>query len=370
MKVLVADDDLSTRILMERLITGWGYDVVCVCDGNEAWDVLTNDDPPQIAVLDWSMPGKTGVEICAMCARDGLPVYRILVTAKDEEQDFIYAIDNGAHDFQSKPIVPGILKSRLSVGKRFIDWFQETVSSERLAAVGRLVAGIAHHFNNLNTPILMYASSILSKENLDDGIRKKMEKIEKAAEQAKDLTERLMAFASNKTMSKTPVNLNNIVMDMIELESIETDRNNITVVTELSPLPEIMVHEADIRHVVMNLFKNACHALMGRPEKKIRIETHCDDGTTIHMAISDTGCGISSGRLQNIFSIFYTEKGEFAKPGSPMNDVKGTGLGLYASKSIIMKHGGNITVDSKVDKGTTFRIRLPISHDDTSDLNE
>lgn len=370
MKVLIADDDLSTRILMDKLISSWGYDVVSASDGNEAWEYLNSDDPPQIAVLDWSMPGKTGVEICSLCAREGLPVYRILVTAKDEEQDFIYAIDNGAHDFQSKPIVPGILKSRISVGQRFIEWLQETISSERLAAVGRLVAGIAHHFNNLNTPILMYASSILTKQDLDDGIKKKVEKIEKAAEQAKSLTERLMAFASNKTVSKNPVDINKIVTDVIELESIETDKKNITVETDLTPLPDILVYEADIRHVVINLFKNACHALMERPEKKILIKTRSDGGK-IYLNISDTGCGIAANKLQHIFSIFFTEKGEFAKPNSPMTNVKGTGLGLYASKSIIMKHGGNISVKSQLDKGTTFKIWLPLSHEsDNSDIIE
>lgn len=358
MKILVADDDLSTRTLMQKLITSWGYDVVLAPDGKQAWEVLTGDDPPQIAVLDWSMPEKTGVEICAMCSRQGLPVYLILVTAKDEEQDFVYAIDNGAHDFQSKPIVPGILKSRIIVGHRFVEWLQETISSERLAAVGRLVSGIAHNFNNLNTPILMYASSILKKETLDADVRKKAEKIEKAAEQAKDLTERLMTFASNKSVDKQSVNLNTIVTQMLELGSIQTDRLGITVETNLQPIPEIMAYPGDIGHVVLNLFKNACEALMDRKEKKITITSSHDD-VNVYLSIRDTGCGIAASQLQKIFSIFYTKKGEFAKPGSPMNKIKGTGLGLYASKSIIVKHGGDISVKSQIDQGATFTLWLP-----------
>lgn len=360
MKILVADDDPSARCLMKNLISSWGFDVVLASDGNEAVKILLESDPPQIAILDWSMPGKTGVEICSICEKEGLSVYRILVTAKDEEQDFIKAIDSGAHDFQSKPIVPGILKSRITVGQRSYEWVQEVIRSERLAAVGRLVAGMSHHFNNLNTPILMYTSSLLKRKDLQDDVRSKIEKIERAAEQAKDLTERLMAFASNKKIKMKKVNLNDIVTETIELESIVINKMGIELKVHLSPLPEVSVYEGDIRHAVMNLIKNACDSMIDREIKILTLKTGTDNGE-IYLSVSDTGCGIESDKLTKIFSLFYTEKGEFAKAGSPLNHVKGRGLGLYACKKIAAKHCGNITVKSQVDKGSDFTLWLPVS---------
>lgn len=358
MKVLVADDENSTRELLAKWISSWDYQVVLAKDGNEAWEILNDKDPPRIALLDWIMPGKTGIEICSECEKKQKVVYRILVTARDNTQDLMYALDHGAHDFQSKPIVPGILKSRLAVGKRAISGIENVIQSERLAAVGLLVTGVAHHFNNLNLPILLYASSILRSDNPDPVIRKKVEKIEKAAEQAGSLTEKLMAIASNKKIEKKPIDFNRLVTDVIDIESIWFEKERITVERDLNPLPEIYAFETDIRHVVMNIIKNACEAMLEQPEKTITIKTGSLD-QNVYLEITDTGLGIAREKLKNIFSLFYTEKGAFSEPDSPFSRIQGRGIGLYSAKSIAVEHGGDITVQSELGKGSTFTLLLP-----------
>ncbi len=359
MKVLIADDDAATISLLKKLIEKWGYFAVVAKDGNEALKILKGIDSPQIALLDWFMPGKTGIEICSVCEEENLLVYRILITSQDRDQDLMHALENGAHDFQSKPVIPGILKSRLTVAKRVIDGIQNVVRSERLAAVGELVAGVAHHFNNLNTPILIYASGILRKEGLDPDLKMKIEKIEKAAEQAGELTEKLMAMASNNEVGKKQVNLNHLIDEILEIKSISFERNEIMVEKGFQPIPEIFVHESDIQNIVMNLLKNSCDALIDSPEKKIVIKTR-EKNNNIFMEISDTGCGITADNLQNIFSIFYTNKGEFAEKGSSLNQVKGTGIGLYASKKTATEYGGDIMVESLAGKGATFTFWVPL----------
>ena len=360
MKVLVADDDKIAQKLLGKYLSSWGYEVVIAADGDEAWNVLNGSDPPQIAILDWVMPGKTGVEICAECQKAGLSVYRILLTAKEESEDMMYALDQGAHDFQSKPIIPEILRSRIAVGKRLIEAIQDTMRSERLAAVGLLVAGVAHHFNNLNLPVLMYASSILKKIDLDPNTRKKLEKIEKAAQQAKDLTEKLMSIASNKRNKKELADLNNLITDAIEINSVSFDNRKISVETNLQSIPNVLIDINDIRHIIMNLLGNACHALIASNEKKIIVRTGMENNH-VYARITDTGCGIAANKLQKIFSPFYTEKGEFAESDSPFSEVKGMGIGLYASKNITTDHGGDITVESRVDNGSTFTLWLPVA---------
>ncbi len=358
MKVLIADDDAATVSLLKKLIEKWGYFAVEAINGDEALKILKGNDPPQIALLDWFMPGKTGIEICSACEKEGLLVYRILVTSQDRTQDLMHALENGAHDFQSKPVIPGILKSRLTVAKRAIEGIQHVVRSERLAAVGELVAGVAHHFNNLNTPILIYASGILKKDGLDPDLRKRVEKIEKAAEQAGELTEKLMAMASDNEVEKKQVNLNHLIDEILEIKSITFEKNKIIIEKDFQPIPEVYVHESDIHNIVMNLLKNACDALVKSPEKKITIKTKEKDNK-IFMVISDTGCGITSDKLQSIFSIFNTNKGEFAEKGSPLSQVKGTGIGLYASKKTATAYGGDIMVKSLAGKGATFTFWLP-----------
>jgi signal transduction histidine kinase len=359
LKVLVADDDKIVHKLLEKYLSSWGYQVVFAANGDEAWKVLNDSDPPQIAILDWVMPGKTGVEICAECQKAGLAVYRILLTAKEESEDMMYALDQGAHDFQSKPITPGILRSRIGVGKRLIEAIQDSMRSERLAAVGLLVTGVAHHFNNLNLPVLMYASSILKKIDLDSNTRKKIEKIEKSAQQARDLTEKLMSIASNKRNKKELADLNHLITDAIEINSVSFDNRKIAVETDLQSIPNVLIDINDIRHIILNLIGNACHALIASHEKKIIIRTGMKNNQ-VYARITDTGCGIAANKMQKIFSPFYTEKGEFAEPDSPFNKVKGMGVGLFASKNIATDHGGDIMVESRVDIGSTFTLWLPV----------
>lgn len=123
MKVLIADDDASTRIAVSRLVRKWGYEDIPVSDGNQAWELLGADNPPRIAVLDWMMPGLEGVEICRLLQEkpDDPFIYVILLTSKRETPDLVYALDNGAHDFVTKPVHPEELRSRIAVGRRLVE---------------------------------------------------------------------------------------------------------------------------------------------------------------------------------------------------------------------------------------------------------
>jgi len=151
-KALIADDDRVPRTVLRRRLEGWGHQVprsVEAGDGDEAWRVLDAPDPPRLAVRDWMMPGQDGVALCRRLQRDAdRPlVYTILLTSERDEQDIIHALDNGAHDFQSKPVSPGELKARISAGCRPVQIHDDLQASlarmERLAATD-LLTGLAN----------------------------------------------------------------------------------------------------------------------------------------------------------------------------------------------------------------------------------
>lgn len=123
MKVLIADDSPTARFALRRNLTEWGYEVVEASDGEKAWMILNHKHPPRIAVLDWMMPGMDGVEICRLLQKrnNGPFVYTILLTSKNEQQDLVYGLESGAHNFQSKPYSPIELRSHINVGKRLIE---------------------------------------------------------------------------------------------------------------------------------------------------------------------------------------------------------------------------------------------------------
>ncbi|WPD23961.1 MAG: response regulator [Candidatus Electrothrix aestuarii] len=148
MKLLIADDELSTRTLLKTCVIKWGYTVVEAGDGLEAMTVLRSQDPPRIAVLDWMMPGLDGVEICSRLQEEPNEqlTYTILLTCKSDKEDAIHALDQGAHDFLSKPVHIGELHSRIEVGKRLLEANDRLIELDRLR--DRFLRIAAHDLKN------------------------------------------------------------------------------------------------------------------------------------------------------------------------------------------------------------------------------
>ena len=123
MKVLIADDDLVTRRLLEKTLTNWGYEVCTAADGSEALQVLEDDGRPKMALLDWQMPGIDGLEVCrAVRAKvQSLPVYIILLTSAGGSQNIIQGFKSGANDYVTKPFDCDELGARLEVGRRMVE---------------------------------------------------------------------------------------------------------------------------------------------------------------------------------------------------------------------------------------------------------
>jgi two-component system, cell cycle response regulator len=122
-KILIADDDPVSCRLLDGLLHKWGYDVLAVHGGTEAWEVLQANDAPRVALLDWMMPGLDGLEICRRIrARSAQPyVYIMLLTANDKIGNLVEGLESGADDYLTKPFHPQELRARLRVGLRMLE---------------------------------------------------------------------------------------------------------------------------------------------------------------------------------------------------------------------------------------------------------
>ena len=131
MRVLVADDDPGSRRLMVSKLEKWGYEIVAVADGNEALAALARQDAPPIVLLDWMMPGKSGLEVCReIRAHTKEPYsYIIIVTSKTDKQSVIHGLEAGADDYVSKPFLPQELKVRLRTGRRIIELQHQLIAA-------------------------------------------------------------------------------------------------------------------------------------------------------------------------------------------------------------------------------------------------
>jgi diguanylate cyclase (GGDEF)-like protein len=122
-KILVADDDLTTRLVLTGVLRKWGHEVVAAVDGTEAWETMQRVDAPMLAILDWMMPGLSGVEVCGRVRslQSDQPPYLILLTSKGGKADIVAGLEAGADDYLAKPFDPDELRARVNVGRRIID---------------------------------------------------------------------------------------------------------------------------------------------------------------------------------------------------------------------------------------------------------
>ncbi len=141
-RILVAEDDITSRTILSAILHKWGYEPLTVADGRAAWEVIRSPQAPKLAILDWDMPGMSGPEVCRLIRASGnatTPPYLIILTAKDDTSDIVAGLDAGANDYVTKPYDNSELQARIRVGVRMVE-----LQDELLAARQALVYEAMH----------------------------------------------------------------------------------------------------------------------------------------------------------------------------------------------------------------------------------
>lgn len=148
MKILVAEDDFASRLIIQVVLEKWKYHVISASDGQEAWEILKKEDAPPIAILDWEMPELDGVGVCQKVKElnRSNPIYVIMLTGRDTKEDIVKGLDAGADDYITKPFDENELRARVRVAERMVniqESLTETVEELRqaLELVNALQAG-------------------------------------------------------------------------------------------------------------------------------------------------------------------------------------------------------------------------------------
>ncbi len=236
----------------------------------------------------------------------------------------------------------------------------QLLQAEKLSAIGQLVAGVAHELNNPLTSVIGYAQ-LLHEELLETpggagarsavDLAKDLRRIAEESERAARIVRNLLAFARRQTAARAPQDVAELVGRVLSLRSYEFRLNGVELETVFDQaLPSVIADGSQLQQALLNLVLNAEQAMRGRARRVLRVRARFDEGAAaVELSVSDTGHGIDHINLSRVFDPFFTTR-----------DVgEGTGLGLSICYGIVRDHGGQITVESRVNVGTTFALLLP-----------
>ena len=377
-RVLLVDDEDDFRHTVAKRLVKRGLHTKQAASGEACLEMLKKEHV-DVVVLDVKMPGIDGIETLHHIKKGHPRTEVIMLTGHATTQDGVDGIKSGAFDYLSKPIELEHLLGKIRQAheklvreeeKRREAAFrarmeQQMIATERLASLGTLAAGVAHEINNPLAIIKESAgwmASILRKTEMADIPRKgdlelALSKIEKGVERARRITHQLLGSVKQSDSVFSEVDLGELTGETVDLVRQEASNKDIDMFREVDPgVRPIWTDPYKVRQVLINLLTNAVYAT-GRGGT-ITVMIHpADRGAAV--VVRDTGQGIPKENLNRIFEPFFSTK----PPG------EGTGLGLFVTRSIIEKLGGDIHVESELGKGTTFRFTLP-AHPSITDIED
>ncbi|HIE43503.1 MAG TPA: hybrid sensor histidine kinase/response regulator, partial [Candidatus Omnitrophica bacterium] len=264
----------------------------------------------------------------------------------------IYVSIDDVLEYDSEGKVIGVRTTMIDVTEQKL-LQEQLIQSEKLAAIGELISGVAHEMNNPLTGIIGFAQLLKEEASgLDKDKREQIEMIYLEAMRMKRIVSNLLSFARKSKPEKKTVSINKIVETVLDMRDYDLKVNNIKVNKELGKgLPQVEIDVQQIEQVFVNIINNAEQAMVeahGRGILTIRTYTK---NNTVKIEFIDDGPGIPKKNLKKIFDPFFTTKGV----------GKGTGLGLSVSYGMMKAHNGNIFAESEEGKGAKFTVELPIA---------
>lgn len=374
--VLLVDDEPSIRLTMGEFLRRAGYSVLPAADYESA--VVHTAEDLDVAVIDINLPGKNGIQLLQKIRSAGVYVPVIMITGEPTLSVMPEIVRAGAYDFIAKPIVKDVLlnavgraveKKRLTDEKRrledeikrhaqeletrvaertaeLIETHKLLVNQERIAALGRAAAQVAHEVKNPLAGLLLYSLHLKNKAtNFSESETYLVDKIVDTINHLNSRVEQILGFARPVSLNLHPVNLNRMVNDLLDLLRPQLSGNKVEVRLSMDDEPVFgMFDESSMRGALMNIILNAIEAMPMGGTLSITIDRSDE---AVRLKIADSGRGIGEEEAKKIFEPFYTTK------------TQGLGLGMPYAKKIIEQHGGTISLSSTVGEGTTISISLP-----------
>ncbi len=367
--VLFVDDNPVTLKVIENTFAGESYDVMLAASGEEAL-LLVNEKIPHVIVSDLRMPGIDGLDFLSRARQHNDHFIGIICTGYVDIDSIMQAVGSEAvWRYITKPwndnrelilaVRNALQYHDAMLARRQAE--EHLNRAERLSALGHLVAGISHQFNNINVGIMGYAQMALVQQDLSTEVRDDLDHILKFTKRATEIVKELAAFSDQSAQWGFGVgDLNAAVREGVAFRQKELDDEGIELELRLTDIPEAVINYGLVQQIFINLLNNACHATLGQEERKVIVETG-QIADRVFLRVIDNGCGIAPAYLKKVFDPFFTTKGAQAVAGSSQASVSGVGLGLSLSQTVAQSHNGEIAVQSTEGEGSEFTFLLPIA---------
>ncbi|MBN1787232.1 MAG: response regulator [Sedimentisphaerales bacterium] len=355
-KILLVEDDKGDLLLTKKALNNCPQLVNFIMDSagslSETIKCLNSDKEYDVILLDMGLPDSNGLEtVRRVCEATDIPI--VVLTGLGDEEIGLSAIKTGAEDYLTKdmPLNKFLVRTiryvleRKRVEEELKAAHIRLVRSEKLATVGQLASTVAHELRN-PLAVIKNATYLLNMEEkikTEPDIRENIDIISEETNNADKIISDLLQFSRVKEPTLRVTGINKIVERVLKKVKVPS---KVKITTKLhNDLPDIEMDSLQIEQVLCNIVSNGIQAMDYGGE--MIIETAIEDNYVI-VSVADTGCGISKENLKKVFEPLFSTK------------AKGTGLGLPVCAMLIDKHYGQINIQSQLDKGTTFIVKLPI----------
>ena len=371
--VLVIDDERGPRESLRILLKN---DFTVLCADSVDWGLrLLKESQPDVVVMDIRMPDKTGIEGLREIRKIDPSVAVIMLTGYGALETAQEAIRHGADDYLKKPFDAKDMKEVITrnVHKTQIErrrWRAEKElltlnqqlqdelgEKERLAALGQKSAEFVHDLRNPLTAVLG-CSELLAEQLRRDKDKlgaswpeanEYLEMIEKSVIRCKELADMWLTLSHPDPLRLKPVLICELVGDVVKNAKQVATGRGARIDCQISGVEcEVAADTVQITRALQNVISNAVDAVTGVPDGWVRVVCAIDNREA-EIRIEDNGCGMDADQLKKAFEPFFTTK-----------QVNGTGLGLFITKKVVEDHRGSISLNSKLNEGTSVLIRLPL----------
>jgi signal transduction histidine kinase len=380
-KLLIVDDEKVAMTNLEHVMKKEGYEVIGTESGQDALQLL-NEHQFDVVLTDLKMEKVDGMQILNKCRELYPDSEVIMITGHATLESAIQAMKQGAFYYIAKPfkldevrkvVREAVEKVKLkkenialldtksslekaveeAVGKLYEKQAQ-LIAYEKLAILGTFAAGVAHEINNPLAIINEKAGLMKDILEMSGDVKNKtrflnlLDAIFESVNRCRKVTHRILGFARKTEVSIETFDLNDVIKESTVFLEKEILYKNIRLELDLKEnLPEVRSDKGQLQQVFVNIIKNAIDAVENGG--LVSVSTDIKDENMVKVSVKDNGHGISGEYLKHIFEPFFTTK----------EKVKGTGLGLSITHGIVKNLGGNILVESEIDKGTTFIVEIP-----------